>query len=99
MSSESVSQILTLYSWFPFAALLSFLLLIARFYSRFSHKRTWYWLYLVPLVSGGVVIIDTASPARSHEGVLLLAAAIVTALSTAGLALHLRRLMLAHKPA
>lgn len=53
MSSLSLQQLLSLYMWFPLAALLVFLLLIARFYERFSNKQTFFPYYLMVLVLFG----------------------------------------------
>lgn len=45
-----------MYLWFPLALLLFFLMLIARFYQRSSGERTYYQLYIAPIVlfGGGV---------------------------------------------
>lgn len=51
--SLSLQQFLVLYTWFPLAALLVFILLIARFYQKFSGERTYFEYYLVPLVCFG----------------------------------------------
>jgi hypothetical protein len=55
------NQILLLYSWFPLAAVIAILLLIARFYETFSGDRTYYLLYLIPLVLFGAGIVRYAS--------------------------------------
>ncbi|MBC8097984.1 MAG: hypothetical protein H7Y11_00950 [Armatimonadetes bacterium] len=61
ISSLSLNQLLALYSWFPLAALLVFLLLIARFYEQFSGKRMMYGLFIVPLILFGVAAVRYAS--------------------------------------
>lgn len=61
MNAVTPNQILTLYTWFPLATLLVFMLLIARFYQRFSGERTCYQLYLLPLVLYGLATVRYAS--------------------------------------
>jgi hypothetical protein len=55
------NQILLLYSWFPLAAVIAILLLIARFYQQFSGDRTYYTLYLLPLILFGAGSVRYAS--------------------------------------
>jgi hypothetical protein len=55
------NQILLLYSWFPLAAVIAIMLLIARFYAKFSGDRTYYTLYLVPLALFGAGMVRYAS--------------------------------------
>lgn len=57
----SLSQALTLYTWFPLTALLFILLLVARFYERFSGRRTYYRWYVVPMFSFGVSAVRYTS--------------------------------------
>jgi hypothetical protein len=40
--------------WFPLAALLLFMLLIARFYEKFSGKRVYFQFFALPLVLFGI---------------------------------------------
>lgn len=54
MSDVSLHQFLVLYTWFPLAGLLLFLLLIARIYQKFSEVRTYYWLYVMVMVLFGI---------------------------------------------
>lgn len=61
LSSLSFSQLLALYSWFPLAALLLILLLIARFYEKFSGRRMYFHLFFVPLVLFGAAAARYAS--------------------------------------
>ena len=56
----SLNQFLLLYSWFLIAALFFFLSLIARFYERFSGKRTYYRGFLVPVLLFGVFSVRYA---------------------------------------
>jgi hypothetical protein len=104
VSSVSLHQFLTLYSWFPLAALLLFLLLIARFYARFSGQRTYHWLYLVPMIGAGIVIVRLAStqPLLNaqpfSEDRLVIVTSLVSGLILTGLVIHLARTMLSDKP-
>ncbi len=61
MTPQSLNQFFLLYAWFPLAALLFFLLLIARFYEKFSGERTYFRLFLVPLVLFGLAAARGAS--------------------------------------
>ena len=45
----SINLILMTYSWVIIAILLFFLFLIARFYERKAHQRSYYQLFLFPL--------------------------------------------------
>jgi len=55
------NQILLLYLWFPLAMVIAIMLLIARFYQKFSGDRTLYKLYLIPLVLFGFSVVRYAS--------------------------------------
>lgn len=70
MSPLSLSQALILYTWFPLAALLFFLLLIARFYQKFSHKRTFFRLFIAPMLLFGIGAVRYAS-IDSYSGDLI----------------------------
>ncbi len=61
MTSLSINQFLYLYSWFPLAALIFIVLLIARFYQNFSGERTYFSFYIVPLVLFGASAVRYAS--------------------------------------
>jgi hypothetical protein len=50
----SISQFLMLYVWFLLSVLLLLLFLIARFYERSSHERTYFHLYALPIVLFGI---------------------------------------------
>lgn len=60
MSNVSLHQLLVLYTWFPLAALLSFCLLIGRFYQKFSGGRTYFWLYLPCTILFGIFFVRLA---------------------------------------
>lgn len=90
----SLNQALVLYTWFPLAALLFFLFLIARFYQRFSDKRTYFRLYLAPIVLFGAGLVRRASVGPLADDLLangLMAAAGLTLLA---LSIQLYRRML-----
>jgi hypothetical protein len=53
-----------LYIWFPLAALLFMLLLIARFYEKFSGEKTYFRLYTLPIVLFGTATVRYASVNR-----------------------------------
>lgn len=57
----SLNQFLILYLWFPLAILLLFLLLIARFYSKFSGEQTYFRAFLLPLILFGTGVVRYAS--------------------------------------
>jgi len=50
-----------LYIWFPLAALLFLLLLIARFYEKFSGERTNFKVFALPIVLFGAATVRYAS--------------------------------------
>ena len=53
-------QFLVLYTWFLLSALLFCLLLIARFYQRFSGVKTYYWYYVLVMVLFGAMAVRDA---------------------------------------
>ena len=61
MAAVSVSQFVMLYSWFVLAGVLLFLLLIARFYQRFSNENTYFRLFILPIVLFGMSTVRYAS--------------------------------------
>lgn len=60
MNVFSLHQFLVLFAWFPLAALLLLMLLIGRFYQKFSGERTYYRLYVIPLVLFGAGSVRSA---------------------------------------
>ncbi|MEO8392835.1 MAG: hypothetical protein ABI700_07570 [Chloroflexota bacterium] len=54
MSADAFSQFVILYGWFLLVGLIVFIMLIARFYQRFSGEKTYFILYLIPMVLFGV---------------------------------------------
>ena len=61
MAAVSITQFLTLYTWFPLAFVLVFLLLIARFYQKFSSTRTYFEWFTVPILLFGAATMRYAS--------------------------------------
>jgi hypothetical protein len=61
VAAVSVSQFLMLYSWFVLAGVLVFLLLIARFYQRFSSEQTYFRLFILPIILFGMSTVRYAS--------------------------------------
>lgn len=64
MENLALSQFLSLYNWFTIAALLVFLLLIARFYQKFSGERTRYIMFAVVIIMFGVATVRYTSLRR-----------------------------------
>lgn len=50
MESLNLNQALIIYAWFPLAALLTIMLLIARFYQNQAQERTFYPFFSVPII-------------------------------------------------
>jgi len=61
LNDVSLHQFLVLYTWFPLAVLLLFMLLIARFYQKFSGERTFFWLYILNAILFGAMCVRYAS--------------------------------------
>ncbi|MDX1991341.1 MAG: hypothetical protein SF029_03070 [bacterium] len=70
MTAPSLNQFLQLYTWFPVAALVGFLLLIARFYARFSGFRTYHRLFLLPVICFAMAAVRYAGLDRITGDVL-----------------------------
>lgn len=64
MTTLTLGQVLALFTWFPLAALIFIMLLIARFYERFSKRHTYYRAYLIPIVMFGMASVRYASSDR-----------------------------------
>jgi len=60
----ALSQFLSLFSWFAIAVLLFFILLIARFYQKFSGERTRFLMFAVVIVLFGVATVRYTSLRR-----------------------------------
>ena len=94
MTSVSLNQFLMLYMWFPLAALLMLMLLVARFFQKFSGRHTYFRLFILVIVLFGGAMVRYASVDRitgdaPGDTMLGLGGVIL-----AGLSLHLLRLMI-----
>ncbi len=54
MTSITITQALTIYIWFMLAIVLLFLVLIARFYHNVSKERTYYPIFVAPIILFGM---------------------------------------------
>jgi hypothetical protein len=95
VSSDALSQLLTLYAWFPLAGFLFFLLLIARLYEKFSGEKTHFRWFVIPVFLFGVYAIDQTNRADHSSTVMPLLPA-VGGLLLVALCYHLYRRMLSH---
>jgi hypothetical protein len=93
VTSLSINQLLTLYIWFPLAVLLFFLLMIARFYEKFSGQRTFFRWFFLPIVLFGVMAVRYASINRVAGDMLADAAGALAGIILIGLCANLYRLM------
>lgn len=81
MTLEALHQFLLLYFWLGVAVLLLFWGLLTRYYQRFSRRRTFYRLLLLPTVLGGLVSVRSAAQPFATPSDWDQLAAVVTALS------------------
>lgn len=58
MDSPSIHQFLTIYTWFGLAALLFLIALIARKYEQLSKERTYYQLFVLPVIAFAVAAVQ-----------------------------------------
>ncbi len=98
IGSLTAGQILALYTWFPLAALLIIMLLIARFYERFSGVRTYFQGFLIPLVLSGVGMVRYASLNDIVGDPLADLALVGAGLTLMILCIHIYRRMLRPQP-
>jgi hypothetical protein len=93
MAAISLNQVLILYAWFPLAALITIMLMIARFYESFSGERSYFRWYLLPIIlfAGGAVRYSSVNQITGD----LLADILITVagISLLILSVHLYRLM------
>lgn len=70
MENLALSQFLSLFTWFTIATLLFFVLLISRFYQKFSGERTRYpWIGVV-IIMFGIATVRYASLRRVSGDVI-----------------------------
>jgi len=75
VSAEAFTQLVVLYGWFLLVGLIVFIMLIARFYQRFSGEKTHFRLYLIPMVLFGVQAVRQTNFPHDMIGNLLAAVA------------------------
>lgn len=61
MTVAALNQLLVIYMWFPLGLLILFLLLIARFYQKFSNHKTYARFFLIPFALFGVACVRYAT--------------------------------------
>lgn len=96
MSQLSLYQALLIFSWFPLAFTLAVIMLIARFYERFSATRTYWWLYVIPIIGYAGAVVREAAMGQLTDPI----ASVLQAISGAtliALTAHLSLYMLRHK--
>lgn len=98
MDAIALHQFLALYSWFPWVAILAFMLLIARFYQRFSGQRTYFWLFIAPMILSGIYAVRYASQERISGDALLTLFSVLGGVLLLLLVLNLQHRMLKHGP-
>lgn len=88
-----INTILTVYTWFPLAALLAILLMIARFFQVQTRSNVYYGFFLLPIVLFGVAIAYQASVGRVMAVPLADGLSLVGGLVLVGLCMQLYRRM------
>lgn len=97
MTLTSLHQFLALYTWFPLTVLLAFILLIARFYQRFSGTVTYFWLYIPVIVLFGAFFVRIAGDEPLANNFVTDAISIITGAMLIFLSLLLYLYMMRHK--
>jgi hypothetical protein len=75
VTAEAFGKLVILYGWFLLVGLIVFLMLIARFYQRFSGETTHFRLYLIPIVLFGIRAVRQTYFQRDPLGDILAASA------------------------
>jgi hypothetical protein len=73
VTADAFSQLLILYEWFLRVGVIGFLLLIARFYQRFAGEKTYFVLFLIPVVLFGIQAVRQTNFGHDAAGDLLAA--------------------------
>lgn len=68
MKADAFNQLIILYGWFLLVGLMLFLMLIARFYQRFAGEKTYYQLFLIPMMLFGVQVVRRTNYATDTLG-------------------------------
>jgi hypothetical protein len=95
LEAHAISQLILLYFWFVLAGLLGFVALIARFYERFSGRRTGFRWLALPVVLFGAAALRYASIDQIAGDPLADLFAGAAGVALLALAARLYRLMLA----
>lgn len=85
MTIIALNQFLALFSWFVLAALMLFLLLIARFYEKFSGEPMYFRLFVAPLALFSVATVRYADLNRITQDALADTAMIIGGVMLIGL--------------
>lgn len=93
MSTLALNQLLLLYTWFILAGVLFFLLLIARLYHQFSGERTFFRLFILPIVLFGLAVVRYNSIDQVAHDMLGSILAALAGIILIGLSLNLYRQM------
>jgi hypothetical protein len=93
MGGVSAHQFLTIYIWFGLIALLFLMALIARFYERLSGKRTFYQLFVIPVIVWAGATVRLAGLDQLVEDAWANVFLLIGGVSLAALCLHVYRLM------
>ncbi|QPC81864.1 hypothetical protein G4Y79_19560 [Phototrophicus methaneseepsis] len=96
METNALHQFFILFAWFPLAAFLLLLLLVARFYQRFSGEQMYFWLYLIPLVAFGLVSVRHAGAQDGRWDLIASLVSVLAGLILLFLVVRLYRHMRAH---
>ncbi len=64
MDTLNLNQALLICAWFPLTALLTTILLIARFYQNQAQERTYYTFFAVPILLFGLAVAHGANVNR-----------------------------------
>jgi hypothetical protein len=97
MDPVALHQFLALYSWFPLVAILAFMLLIGRFYQRFSGERTYFWLFVLPMVLFGAASVRYAGQRVLFNDPVTALVSLVAGLVLVALVLRLHQRMMRDK--
>ena len=97
MDSVSFHQFLVLYTWFPLIAVLLLLLLIARFYQKFSGERTYFPAYIIPIMGYGIVAVRYAGHEQITGDLPADIISLISGIILLVLCIHLYNLMMSHR--
>lgn len=61
MNAIAVNQFFVLYMWFALVALILLMMLIARFYQNFSGEKTFFRIFIAPIILFGIASVRYTS--------------------------------------